>query len=43
MHANDATRIAPGGTRFPPETRRVGGEFFRKIVNAEDLLAKEIC
>ena len=43
MYANDATRIAPGGTGFASETRRVGGEFLRKIANAQDLLAMEIC
>ena len=43
MHANDATRFAPGGTRFAPETWRIGGEFLRKIASAQDLFAMKIC
>src|SRR5262249_14962854 len=43
MHANETTRVAPGGPSFAPETGRIGGEFFRKIAKAQDLLTMEIC
>ena len=41
MHTNDTTRVAAGGARFAPETRRVGSKFFRKIAKAQDLLTME--
>src|SRR5438132_593513 len=43
MHANDATRVEPGGARFAPETWRISGKFFREIANAQDLLTVKIC
>src|SRR2546430_11645802 len=30
MHPQQSTRVPPGGTRFPPEARRVGGVADRK-------------
>ena len=43
VHTNDATRVAPGSTGFAPETGRISDEFFRKIVDTQDLLAMKIC
>ena len=42
VHPNDAARFPAGGTRFPPETGRVGGKFLRQLAQRQNLLPMKI-
>src|SRR5437868_15366114 len=42
MHAYDPARLAPGGTGFATETRRVSDKFLRKVHRREDFFAMKI-
>src|SRR2546429_9981080 len=42
MHPQQSTRVPPGGTRFPPEARRVGGVAQRQLSAVQDLVAMQV-
>src|SRR2546422_7202605 len=42
MHPQQSTRVPPGGSRFPPEARRVGGVAQRQLSAVQDLIAMQV-
>src|SRR5262245_53630884 len=43
VNSDDPRRLAPRRSSLATETWRISSEFFRKIGNAQNLLAMEIC
>src|SRR2546425_795568 len=42
MHPQQSPRVPPGGSRFPPEARRVGGVTQRQLSAVQDLVAMQV-